>query len=85
MPFKKYLVFYFTLALFCGACTASSDDKLSVTERQMVDTLYTNRVKELRPLLDSICEVQQDSLVARVADSLIQVRMAEIDRIMNRK
>lgn len=85
MPLVRYLVFLICLTVLYGACTGSSDDKLSTLERQAVDTLYTNEIKILRPLLDSVCYVRQDSIISKVADSLVKVRMAEIDRIMNRQ
>ena len=85
MPVLKYLVFTIGLLTLSTACTKDAADKLNPAERQAVDTLYTNELKVLRPLLDSICEVRQDSIILRVADSLVRVRMEEIDRIMNRQ
>lgn len=72
----------FTLGLLsCG----EDADKLTVAEKQLIDTLYFRELNKIRPLLDSICEAQEDSLVKVTADSLVKAREDEIDRIMNRQ
>ena len=65
------------------ACRPQSDT-LTPTERELVDSFYQKKVVELRPLLDSICAAQKDSLVELAADSLLKVRMEEIQKILSR-
>lgn len=66
------------------ACSETSD-KLTVLEKQAVDTIYLKKIKEIRPLLDSICSVREDSLIKLAADSIVRAREEEIEKIMNRQ
>jgi hypothetical protein len=80
---KIAIVFTLLFCLTMLACRPQSDT-LTPTERELVDSFYQKKVVELRPLLDSICAAQKDSLVERAADSLLKVRMEEIQKILNR-
>ncbi len=77
----------FVLPLLLAACGERQEDPLpalTYRQREIVDTLYLERVTTLRPMLDSICEAEHEARVARAVDSLLQVRMAEEARLRAR-
>lgn len=73
-----FLCFFFT------SCVPESET-LTPPERQIVDTLYSYEVKDLRLLLDSTCTAQKDSLIKVAVDSIMKLRMEEMQKILNRE
>jgi hypothetical protein len=59
------------------ACDDGPPPEFTTQERELMDTLYLQRVSVLRPRLDSACEANFNSNVLRLADSLVKVRKAE--------
>ncbi len=72
------------LAALWGACTEPPPPTLNYKERLQVDSLYNKGVDSLRPILDSLCELQFDSLVQASVDSMMHERMEEIERYLKR-
>ena len=71
-------------ALLSPGCRLPSSE-LTPEEHDLVDTLYTDRVKLLRAELDSICEVQTDSMKRRAVDSLVELQLIEIKKLISRE
>ena len=65
----------------CDEKKNSPEIKLSYQERRAVDTLYKNRVLELSPLMDSICDMNFDAMVESSIDSILTERRAEEERL----
>lgn len=70
--------------LLLSACTEPAPVSLSSEDRAMVDTLYSKRVQELRPRLDSLCEAIFDEEVQKAVDSMLVERRAEEERLRRR-
>ncbi len=66
------------------ACTEPPTPTLNYKERLLVDSLYNHGVDSLRPILDSLCALSFDSLVQVSADSMMQERLEEIERYLER-
>jgi len=71
------------LLLACLASMACDDQKerpLSAKSRKLVSQGYADTVRKITPIVDSICEANQDKLVAELTDSLYNVRIADLNR-----
>ena len=86
MLIKSSLIFLFILALFLGGCKKQDQIRIKLTsrERSLIDTMYLERVNQLRPEWDSICLAAHDSLLEIVLDSIIKVRREEEVRLRSR-
>jgi hypothetical protein len=75
----------FIFAILCGllflapSCKKQENIRIKLTsrERALIDTMYTERIKVLRPAWDSICTNQHDSLITVLLDSIIRIRKEE--------
>jgi hypothetical protein len=79
MSTKFIFVTLCCLLLLAPSCKKQENIRIKLTarERALIDTMYTERIKVLRPLWDSICTNQHDSLLAIALDSIIRVRREE--------
>jgi hypothetical protein len=86
MSIKSSLTYLFALALFLGGCKKQDEIRIKLTsrERALIDTMYLERVQELRPEWDSLCLATHDSLLEIVLDSIIKVRRAEEAKLRSR-
>jgi len=64
-------------AMSCGKRTVKVDRVM----KKIIDTTSAPIKVLLREELDSICAVQQDSMVAAAVDSILAVRQVEIQKI----
>lgn len=78
--------FVILLAVLLWACGDQGNQLPSLTyrQRELVDTMYLDRVRVLRPQLDSMCEAEFEARVAKAVDSLLQVRRLEEARLRER-
>jgi hypothetical protein len=72
------------LLIMLAACTPEPAPTLSFNEREQVDSLFKLHVDSLRPVLDSLCNARLDSAVQFKTDSLMKMRMAEIEKYLQR-
>ncbi|MAT53229.1 MAG: hypothetical protein CMN32_02030 [Saprospirales bacterium] len=70
--------------MLAAACTEPPPPTLNYKERLLVDSLYNQGVDSLRPILDSLCTLHFDSLVQASVDSMMQERLEEIERYLQR-
>lgn len=68
----------------CGGGETEVNLRLTPTERSRIDTLYTARLDSLRPLWDSLCEVNHPKIVEAAVDSIVQQRLEEEVRLRSR-
>lgn len=72
------------ILLLTNGCTEPPPIALSSEDRERIDTLYSEEVRELRPYLDSICESIFDEAVQEAVDSMLEIRRAEEERLRRR-
>ncbi len=85
----KRLSFYLTAVLFfvltaCDNQTQNVSLRLTPTERNRIDTLYTNQLDSLRPIWDSLCEQRYPRMVKLAVDSIVKQRLEEEVRLRTR-
>lgn len=69
-----------SVLVLATACRDSSEPPLSALERETVAQAYADSVRAIASPLDSACEARQADLVAYFADSIYEVRLADIER-----
>jgi hypothetical protein len=76
------------IVLLAAACQSKgkSDVSLRLThhERARIDTLYNERVKDLRPAIDSLCELRKPAMIQAALDSILEERARAEERLRNR-
>lgn len=87
---KSVFIKSILLALLCSFMflqTACIEEPIELDKKAkiLVDTLFLRKSKVLRVELDSICDHHFDQRVKVAVDSILKVRMKEIDDIINRK
>ncbi len=77
---KAKLIIYGIGICFLASCGGNSEEytlRLTANERTRIDTLYAAQVGRIRAEVDSICDLQRDSLIERALDSIIKERLEE--------
>jgi len=70
--------------IFLVSCTEEAPLTLSADDRKLIDSLYIKQVNELKPEIDSLCELNFDKRVANLVDSILQERQVEIEEQVRR-
>ena len=80
------MVLVLGLLLTVTACKKQENVRIKLTsrERALIDTMYLEKIKVLRPYWDSLCAAAHDSLLEIALDSLIKVRREEEIRLRSR-
>lgn len=76
----KYGLFFLMVILFF-ACEKKERTDLSYEEKVEYDSLKTIAFKDIRAKTDAICSSIQDSLFTIYTDSILEVRMAEVNQL----
>lgn len=74
----------FLIALFAPSCDSGPPPAFTTAQRELMDTIYLQKVSILRPQLDSSCEANFSINVQKAVDSLIKVRKEEEARLRAR-
>ncbi|MBR9922773.1 MAG: hypothetical protein GYB31_18230 [Bacteroidetes bacterium] len=80
----KYLIFVSLSCLVLAACTEEPPPTLGPKDIKIVDSLYQEQVLLLKPEMDSICDLRQDSILRRAVDSMLTQREEEIKKQLER-
>lgn len=87
---KGFFIHLFVLSII-GTLLFSCDNKktdvhlrLTHTENKLIQKAYQNRLDSLRPLWDSLCELNHDKMLSHALDSIIKQRLAEEEILRNR-
>lgn len=79
----RVLILIFSIAIL-GSCTAEAPKlKLNRNERAYVDSLYSREIPVLDSILEEQCKMINDRDYQRLKDSIIQIRLKEIEAIRN--
>ena len=63
------------------ACEKKERTDLTYEEKVQFDSLKTTAFKDIRAKTDAICVSIQDSLFTLYTDSILEVRMAEVNQL----
>ncbi len=80
----KGLMVLLIFTMLCSSC--GSDEKrtiLNSVERKLMDSVYSNGLKEARIEADRLCVKLRDSLFQEYVDSILELRLIEVDQIIN--
>ena len=85
----KNFSFYLIALIFitftaCDNQTQNVSLRLTPTERNRIDTLYTSQLDSLRPIWDSLCDQRYPEMVASAVDSIVKQRLEEEERLRTR-
>lgn len=67
--------------LFLNACSEPPPLKLTLQQRDMVDTIYLQKVQTLGPQLDSLCLVNREARLKKAVDSILAIRRSEEEKL----
>lgn len=70
----------------CSAC-GNNGDKANIMDpnlRYQADTMFAKRKTQIKKDMDTICMLQQDSLVAVYKDSLLRYYTEQMDAIIGK-
>ena len=76
-----FFLFWISCFILPMSCVEETE-RLSKVERKVVDTLVLKETKILRVNIDSLCELNFESSVTRVVDSILAKRLEEIKKIL---
>ena len=65
------------LGMGATSCSEPPPLKLTLSQREMADTLYLEKVKTLGPQLDSLCAAKREERLALAVYSILNVRRSE--------
>lgn len=83
----RYRYIGLLLLPMAAACDQAGQDvslRLTHHERSRIDTIYSQRVQDLRPELDSLCDARYPDLLDAALDSIIEERIRAEERLRNR-
>ncbi len=78
--FQLIPILFFFLTIVMSSTCEKEPPKLSREHKAIIDTLVKRQTVLLRAELDSLCEVDFDEKVRAATDSLVKVRIEEINR-----
>jgi len=76
----KYALFILMLGVTAVGCENSKERPLSASSRKVVSQRYADTVRTLTPIVDSLCDLNREALVAQLSDSLYKVRIEDLNR-----
>lgn len=77
---KHAILLLFVLCAIASACEDSSEKPLNSEARKAISQRYADTVRVLTPIVDSLCTANQEQLATQLADSLYEVRIADLNR-----
>jgi hypothetical protein len=71
--------------IMISSCTKQERTRLNQRELTTVDSLYSQQLPGLRIKADSICKSLKDSIFYTAVDSLLEIRLAEIELLVEER
>ena len=65
-------------------CCGKRHVQIDRDTKRAIDTLAAKQANAMRPVLDSICQLKMDSLVATMSDSVMMARREEMRKLLGR-
>lgn len=81
---KKILLCFISFLLLSTLNISCGTDEFAAarSKKIRVDTLTNNMIIELRPELDSLCEYRTEALIQLAIDSIMPIRLEEIEEML---
>lgn len=77
------LLLLFITIIFLGSCERETPKiKMNRTEKKIVDSLYKEGITVLAKEMDSICVAYKNKNYQQIKDSIIAIRLSEIEEIL---
>ncbi len=84
MIFKFKNLFFLVFVLLIASCFPQEErTSLTKKERKILDSLYAVELKSLKKSLHEECLSLQDSLYPKYVDSILELRLIEVEQIIN--
>ena len=64
-----------------ASCTDPNAGQLTDAQLALVDSLYNRDIDSIRLFYDSLCTAHHDSIFNQSVDSILEVRLAEIEQL----
>lgn len=77
------IIAFFILSIFSTGCFEDTA-KFEAEFKNAVDTIYLRQVRSFNEELDSICAAQKDSLIESSMDSIREVRLQAIEKLIKK-
>lgn len=70
--------------MFLASCTEEAPSTLLSEDKKLIDSLYLKTINEIKPEIDSLCELNFDKRVSNLVDSILLERQGEIEEQVRR-
>lgn len=77
------IILFILVSIFPTGCIDHSAEQ-DVVFKNSVDTLYHRGIKQFNKDLDSVCTMQKDSLILYNMDSIKDIRLKEIEKLIRK-
>lgn len=84
MKRNSFLISIATL-LFMGCLSDDTKPKLTSDQKRYVDSVFNSNVRLIRKKSDMACDSIRDLLYQEYVDSIMELRLIEVDQIINDK
>lgn len=74
----RFLYFIFLLVLLITSCTSRPVEPTR-SSRHTIDTLFSQRIIDMQPEMDSLCTVLSKEIYTAAVDSIMKVREMEMN------
>lgn len=79
---RIFCIFLFSSIILFSCSSEPVKVKLSPSEKNLIDSLYKDRIIGISSELDSLCIIYREENFQRIKDSVIAIRLQEIEQIL---
>lgn len=79
----RILSFFILITIGFSCTKAPTKYELSRSERKVVDSTFRVRMNIIKAEVDSLCALEQKQNRQHIKDSLVKIRLEEIENVMN--
>lgn len=74
--------FYFLLLTSLGLISCGEPEiKLTRADRKSIDTIVSRQLDSISPILDSLCDVESETIIQKAVDSIMKERRIKEERL----
>jgi hypothetical protein len=79
---KSFVILAFFAIIALPGCKKEERTRLNQRETKILDSLYSSMSSQLRRDGDSMCKAMRDSVFYLLVDSILDIRMAEVQFLL---